>query len=115
MKAKKELNIQIGNEIRNAREKAGLTQEQFGAMVSLDAKNVSDIERGVTGIKVATLKRICEKLLVSGDILLFGDNQNRNNVDYLAEKLARLSPEKFAVLEEMINKVFELFAVWEDE
>ena len=30
MKEKKIINIQIGNEIRKARKRAGLTQEQFG-------------------------------------------------------------------------------------
>ena len=30
MREKKEINIKVGNEIRIAREKAGLTQEQFG-------------------------------------------------------------------------------------
>ena len=35
MREKKEINIYIGNEIKNARERAGLTQEQFGEIVSL--------------------------------------------------------------------------------
>ena len=39
MRDKKEINIYIGNEIKNARERAGLTQEQFGEMVSLGTKN----------------------------------------------------------------------------
>ena len=33
MREKKEINIHIGNEIRIARERAGLTQEQFGEIV----------------------------------------------------------------------------------
>ena len=48
MREKKDINIYIGNEIRIARERAGLTQEQFGEMVSLGTKNISAIERGVT-------------------------------------------------------------------
>ena len=43
MKNKKEINILIGNKIRIARERAGLTQQQFGDLVSLGVKNVSDI------------------------------------------------------------------------
>ena len=35
MREKKEINIQIGSAIRDARERAGLTQEQFGELVSL--------------------------------------------------------------------------------
>ena len=89
MREKKEINIQIGSAIRDARERAGLTQEQFGELVSLGTKNVSDIERGVAGITVSTLKRICEKLSISSDSILFA-NEAKNNVQVLAERLEGL-------------------------
>ena len=92
MRDKKEINIQIGNKIKAARERAGLTQQEFGELVSLGTKNISDIERGVVGITVSTLKRICEKLSISSDFILFGDNE-KNDVTYLSEKLKRLTPE----------------------
>lgn len=95
MRDKKEINIHIGNEIRIARERAGLTQEQFGEIVSLGTKNVSDIERGVAGITVSTLKRICEKLSISSDLIIFGD-KGSNDVEYLADRLSRLPPEQIA-------------------
>ena len=88
MNNKKEINLQIGNEIRIARERAGLTQQQFGELVSLGTKNVSAIERGISGITVSTLKRICEKLSISSDTILFGDKE-LNDVAYIAEKLER--------------------------
>lgn len=108
MREKKAINIQIGNQIRKARERAGLTQEQFGELVSLGTKNVSDIERGVAGITVSTLKRICEKLSISSDLIIFGD-QEKNDVSYLAEKLERLSPKQFEAVETFFNQIFELF------
>ncbi|MDO4355489.1 MAG: helix-turn-helix transcriptional regulator [Clostridia bacterium] len=110
MKEKKEINVQIGNEIRNARERAGLTQAEFGEMMSLDTKNVSDIERGVTGIKLSTLKRICEGMSISSDALLFGD-QDKNDVSYMAEKLSLLPRNKFLVIESLINKILETYAL----
>ena len=109
MKEKKIINIQIGNEIRKARKRAGLTQEQFGEMMSLGTKNVSDIERGVAGITVSTLKRICEKLSISSDFILFGDNE-KNDVAYLSEKLKRLTPEQFKIIETLLNQIFKMFA-----
>ncbi len=109
MREKKEINIQIGNKIRIAREQAGLTQEQFGAIVSLGTKNVSDIERGVAGITVSTLKRICEKLSISSDRILFGD-QSKNDVEYLADRLERLPAEQFAAVERLLNQIFALFS-----
>lgn len=112
MRDKKEINIHIGNEIRNARERAGLTQEQFGELVSLGTKNVSDIERGVAGITVSTLKRICEKLSISSDLIIFGDREN-NDVEYIADKLARLPPEQFEAVKAILNQIFQLLAVIE--
>lgn len=109
VREKKEINIHIGNAIRVARERAGLTQEQFGELVSLGTKNVSDIERGVAGITVSTLKRICEKLSISSDSILFANNE-KNNVQMLTERLERLTPAQYAAIETFINHVFELFA-----
>lgn len=110
MRTKKDINIHIGNGIKAARERANLTQEKFGEMVSLGVKNVSDIERGVTGITIATLKRICETLLISSDSIIFGD-QGRNDVEYLIERLERLPPEQFEAVSTFLNQIFELFAM----
>lgn len=109
MQEKKEINIQIGNQIRIARERAGLTQEQFGELVSLGAKNVSDIERGVVGVTVATLKRICGKLSISSDLILFGDT-DKNDADYLADKLSRLPKDQFEAVQTFLNQTLCLFA-----
>ena len=108
MREKKEINIFIGNEIRRVRERAGLTQEQFGELVSLGTKNVSDIERGVAGITVSTLKRICEKMSVSSDYILFGE-RNQNDVEYITERLTRLPPKQFEAVKAFLDHVFELY------
>ena len=86
-----------------------MTQEQFGEMVSLGTKNISAIERGVTGISISTLKKICEKLSIPSDSLLFGE-QEKYDVSYLAERLERLPPEQFAAVKEFLNQIFALFA-----
>ena len=109
MRDKKEINIHVGNEIRIARKRIGLTQQQFGEMVSLGTKNVSDIERGVAGITISTLKWICEKLSISSDLIIFGD-QGKNDVEYLADRLARLPADQFETVEAFLNRTFELFA-----
>lgn len=106
MKEKKALNIQIGNEIRKAREQAELTQEKLAEMIQLDSKNLSDIERGVVGISISTLTRICRALSVSSDVILFG-KYAENDADYLTDKIRRLPPDKFIVIKELINKFFE--------
>ena len=113
MREKKEINIQIGNEIRKARERAGLTQEQLGELVSLGTKNISDIERGVAGLTMTSFKRVCEKLSLSADILIFGD-RDMDDVTYIAERLKRLPPEQFKAVETFINQIFLLFGQMEN-
>lgn len=109
VREKKEINVNIGNQIRIAREAAGLTQERFAELVPLATKNVSDIERGVVGISVATLIRICEVLSVSSDSILFGGG-NRNDVQSVSDRLSNLPVEQFQIALDFINKLFEAFA-----
>ena len=88
MREKKPINIQIGGEIRVARERAGLTQEQFGELVSLGTKNVSDIERGICGMSIETMISLSYNLDISLDYIIFGslteDEIARQNDDQLA-------------------------------
>lgn len=109
VKEKKEINITIGNQIKIARETAGLTQERFAELISLGPKNVSDIERGVVGISVGTLIRICKTLSVSSDSILFGFS-NENDANHVAQRLGKLSSEQFEIAIDIINKLFEAFA-----
>ena len=113
MQEKKADNIRIGNQVKRAREAAGLTQEKFAERVSLASKNVSAIERGAAGFSVPTLLRFCDVLGVSSDELLFGDrNQSTgNDAENIAKRLERLSPEQFEIAVAVINKLFEAFAI----
>lgn len=109
VREKKEINVRIGNQIRIAREAAGLTQERFAELVSLATKNVSDIERGVVGVSVGSLIRICETLSISSDSILFEEG-TRNDAYGIAERLSNLPPEQFEIALDIINKLFEAFA-----
>ena len=109
VREKKEINVKIGNQIRIARESAGLTQDRFAEMVSLATKNVSDIERGVVGISVGTLVRICETLSISSHSILFGETSG-NDAHSISDRLSNLPPEQFEIAADIINKLFEAFA-----
>ncbi len=109
MRAKKEINVQIGKEIRVARERCGLTQEQLGEILSLGTKNISDIERGIAGITVSTLKKLCVKLSISSDTILFGDGE-KNDAAYLVERLERLSPKQFKAVADFLNETLLMYA-----
>lgn len=109
MREKKEINVRIGSRIRISREAAGLTQDRFAELVSLATKNVSDIERGVVGISVPTLIRICEALSVSSDSILF-EKETANDAHGISERLSNLPAEQFEIALDIVNKLFEAFA-----
>ena len=97
MRKKKEINIQIGEQIKLAREQAKLTQEQFAERVEVSPQYISDLERGVVGISIPTLKRACVVLGVSSDRILFGTvSENRNAA--IEKRCMNLSDEAFAAL-----------------
>lgn len=112
MKEKKYINVQIGSQIKRAREAAGLTQDQFAEMIKMGTKNLSSIERGLVGVSVSTVKRICETLSISSDMLIMEEPREHEcaEIDLLAERLKRLPAKQCALAIDIINKLFEVFA-----
>ena len=102
MREKKEINIQIGEQIRLAREQAKLTQEQFAERIEVSPQYISDLERGVVGISIPTLKRACVVLGVSSDQILFGSvSENRNAA--IEKYCVNLSDEDFSAVLDMVD------------
>ena len=106
VRVKKEINIQIGEQIKLARERTKMTQEQFAERIDVSPQYVSDLERGVVGVSISTLKRICIILGVSSDQILFGV-ERENRVVAIADKCKSLSPKQYMLLSEIITKYVE--------
>jgi len=115
VKAKKPLNIEIGQRIKQAREAAGLTQEVFAERIGLGVKHVSAIECGAVGVSLPTLRKACKVLLVSADSLLFDEmesaEQSNPDAQILLSRLLRLPPDKFRVVKDILDKLLEVLAV----
>lgn len=111
---KKEINVEVGINIKREREKAALTQERFSEMIGLEAKSLSAAERGTVGISLATLRRICTVLSISSDALLF-PNTPQNNASHLTKQLERLTPEQFEIAENVIRELLKAFALKDNE
>lgn len=109
MKEKKDINIEIGNRIKKAREAAGLTQDGFAELIGMGTKNVSAIERGAVGVSLSSIKKICQVLSISSDDLLFG-TKAENDVQAVASRLRRLPPKQFVIASDIFNKLLEAFA-----
>ena len=106
MREKKDINVEIGWQVRLAREEARLTQEQLAEKIDVSPQYVSDLERGVVGISIATLKRLCFVLGVSSDRILFSQRPE-NITAAMEEKCRGLSREQFALLTNVVNSFVE--------
>ena len=102
MREKKEINIQIGEQIRIAREQVELTQEQFAERIEVSPQYVSDLERGVVGISIPTLKRACVTLGVTSDQILFGTISKNRNAS-IEKRCNDLTDEDFAALIDIVD------------
>jgi transcriptional regulator with XRE-family HTH domain len=60
----------LGTELRNARRKAGLTQEQVAARARISREYVSQLERGRQSPTVDMLLRVCRILGTSASTII---------------------------------------------
>ena len=102
MRTKKEINIQIGEQVRQAREQAKLTQEVLAERAEVSVQYVSDLERGVVGVPMTTFKKLCQLLGVTSDQLLFGNDTKDRGV-ILARACSTLKDEQFAILVDIVD------------
>lgn len=99
----------IGANIRTARMRADLTQENMAEMIGVTPQYLSDLERGIVGTSIPTLIKICTELNVSSDFILFGSGSDTDTANStLIEKIQRLPKRKADIVERYIDFVFEL-------
>ena len=91
MREKKEVNVFVGARIQAARERSGLTQDKLSEMLGVSTNHLSAIERGVYGIPLENLRKVCRLLNVSADHLLFGDTPSNEEIA-IAQRLAAVEP-----------------------
>ena len=108
MREKKTVNVEIGERIKKAREQIKMTQEKLAEKVNVSPQYISDLERGVVGVSIPTLKSICLVLGVTSDSLLFGNTQEKDTVK-ITDCCRRLSAEQFRAVEDIVVRLTEAF------
>ncbi|MBO5129873.1 MAG: helix-turn-helix transcriptional regulator [Oscillospiraceae bacterium] len=85
--------IAIGSKIKEARERAHLTQEELAEIVDISPTHMSVIERGVKTPKLDTFVRIVNALNLSSDALLQDgiEHADKSIMAELSVRLGRLS------------------------
>ena len=110
MDSRKDLNDLVGSNIKREREKAGFTQDQFSELLGIGSKSLSSVERGVVGVSLATLMKICDILHISANVLLYEQAQ-RNDVDSIALQLNMLNAKQFEIVSDVMTNLLKAFSL----
>lgn len=112
MVEKKQINVEIGQNVKLVRENAGLTQERLAELMGMGEKHISAIECGAVGLSLPALKRLCSLLAVSADAILFGtagngkpDDNRTAAIQFITDRLSHLSDEQFWAVKDILDKV----------
>lgn len=87
MQAKKPINIRVGANIQWLREERHYTQEELSEKIGVTPNHLSAIERGVSGISIELLEKLCQVLEVTADHILFGRKAAEANGEELINLL----------------------------
>ena len=110
MDGRKDLNVLVGANVKREREKAGFTQDQFSELLGIGSKSLSSIERGVVGVSLTTLLRICDILHISANALLY-EQTLKNDVDSIALQLKMLSAKQFEIASDVLTNLIKAFSL----
>lgn len=83
MQAKKPINVRVGKNIQQLREEHHYTQEELSEKIGVTPNHLSAIERGVSGISLELMEKLCQVLTVTADHILFGRKAAETNGEEL--------------------------------
>lgn len=87
MQSKKPINVRVGGNIQQLREERHYTQEELSEKIGVSPNHLSAIERGVSGISLELLEKLCQVLSTTADYILFGPNAAEANGEELRKLL----------------------------
>ncbi|CAM3765277.1 Helix-turn-helix transcriptional regulator [Cohnella lubricantis] len=97
----------IGNRIRKARERKGITQELLAESMDVSNAYISKIERGRTPVNLNNLDKICRVLETSTEYILSGTSTDSE--DYMKNEIMELlegcSPQKIRLIVQVIKPI----------
>lgn len=96
MRDRKPVNMEVGANIQREREKAGYTQEKLSELIGLTPNHLSAIERGVSGISLESLQKLCLTLNISADRILFGKAPEGEQIQNIIRKLSSIDLDEAA-------------------
>lgn len=93
---------QIGRRIAARRKQLRMTQDELAERADVTPQTISSAERGQKSLRSENLMRVSRALGVSSDYLLTG-NVTEEDLRYLSDKLAPLTPTQYRHLEDIMD------------
>lgn len=105
----KQINLDVGRCIRQQRENAGYSREKFAELIGITPRFLADVERGRVGLSLSNLRRACEILGISSDLLLWGEQQKiQDTAAKITMLLSGLRPDLADIIVSNIRNLVEL-------
>ena len=97
----------IGKRLREKREQAGYTREQFAELCDISSRFVANIESGTSSLSLDTLLSFCLILSCSSDSLLFGETVDPTVWGDTVGKIEHLDIKYKKSFDHLLNGVLE--------
>ncbi len=81
------MKIEIGERIRRIRESRGFSREKFCEIIDISPKFLYEIEHGKKSFSVEILSRISSEFNISTEWILFGSNDDNNDINQMKKYL----------------------------
>lgn len=101
----KDINIEIGNRIKQKRKEQNLTREALADLSGYSANFIQEIERGRSGLSSESIRALSTALKTSADSLIFGDGAE--DFSYIARMLASVPDDKRKHIIRIIEEAVE--------
>lgn len=101
-----ELNIEVGNRLREIRKDLKFTQEQFAEQLDYAPKHYGQVERGERGITLQKLKLLYDKFDIDLLYLITGDKSHQVKINQLISDCPK---DKLFDLEQALKYISNLY------
>lgn len=101
------LHVEMGKRIMQLRKMLNLSQEELSERADVSPQLMSTAERGTKAIRPENLLKISRALGVSADYLLTGEIVGKD-IQLIADKFKKLSPEQVKRIERIIDECIGL-------
>ena len=86
----------------------GKRQGTLSELLDITPNHLSAIERGVSGISLETLQRLCLLLGVSADRILFGLDAQEQEALAIARRITDLKPENRKQIQDLLSIILDM-------